>query len=152
MHELSIAQALIETAETVARREGARRVVEVRVTVGVLSGVEPGALDFCWDVATRGTLLEGSRLVQGRVPVVLHCTGCQHDTELWEPRGFRCSHCGRPSTELRSGRELELETLEIEDPEIEGPEIKAEKIEKVPDKNLAPDRSNKNQPSEEALS
>ncbi|MGA2051545.1 MAG: hydrogenase maturation nickel metallochaperone HypA, partial [Terracidiphilus sp.] len=71
--------------------------------------------EFCWGIATEGTPLEGSRLVVTTVPVVLHCALCDADVELDGVQSFRCPRCGEPSSDLRQGRELEIESFEIDD-------------------------------------
>ncbi len=114
MHELSIAHSLVEMAEAAARQAAARRVESVQVAVGVLSGIEIGALTFCYDIATQGTLLAGSRLDVRSLPVVVHCPRCDSDEELADVRSFVCPRCGTPTGDLRQGRELHLEALEID--------------------------------------
>jgi len=45
---------------------------------------------------SRGTPLEGSRLVVQVLPVVLHCEPCGLDAELDSLQSFRCPRCGKP--------------------------------------------------------
>lgn len=114
MHELSIAQSLVDAAGKAAAQGGARRVLEVRLKVGALSGVAADALLFCYDVAVQGTLLEGSKLVIEALPMVLHCAACDADLEQPDVGVFCCPRCGAPTGDLRQGRELELESLEVD--------------------------------------
>jgi hydrogenase nickel incorporation protein HypA/HybF len=62
MHELGIAQAIVEQSVEAARSAGSTRVTAVRVRIGELSGVAEEALRFCWDIATAGTILDAARL------------------------------------------------------------------------------------------
>lgn len=97
-----------------------------QVAQGALkSGVELGALTFCYDIATHGTLLAGSKLVLRQVPVVVFCPVCDADGELADLRSFRCPSCGTLTGDLRSGRELYVESLEAETPETETAESEA---------------------------
>ncbi len=114
MHELSIAHSLVELAIPAAERAGARRVDEVRIVVGAMSGVSIDSLLFCYDIATRSTLLEGSRLIVREVPLVVYCRACDRDVELPDVNRFRCPICGTPSGDIRQGRELHLEGLSVE--------------------------------------
>jgi len=66
-------------------------------------------------LATDGTPVQGARLVVKSVPVVMHCSRCDADVELEGVQSFRCSRCGQPCSDLRQGRELEIEAIEIED-------------------------------------
>ncbi|HBL31420.1 MAG TPA: hydrogenase maturation nickel metallochaperone HypA [Acidobacteria bacterium] len=114
MHELSIAYSLVEAAAEAATRAGAQRVVAVQVVVGALSGVATGALTFCWEIATAETSLAGSRLDLVEQPVVVYCPDCRQEGELAGVQLFRCPQCGRPTGDVRRGRELQIESLEIE--------------------------------------
>lgn len=115
MHELSIVSSVVDTVtESLAAYPGAR-VEQVRLRVGALASVVVDSLEFCWGIATEGTALEGSRLVVTTLPVVMHCAVCAADVELDGVRSFRCPRCGEPSSDLRQGRELEIESFEIDD-------------------------------------
>lgn len=114
MHELSLANRLVQLAEATATDAGAQRVIAVTLRVGELSGVAPDALRFAYDVATTGTRLEGSRLELRRVAVRVFCNPCQREVELPSVQNFRCPLCGTPSGDVRAGRELEIESLEVE--------------------------------------
>ena len=93
------------------------RVLEVRLRVGALASVIPESLEFCYGIASEGTPLEGSRLVVNLLPVVVHCESCGQDAELEGVQSFRCPRCGEPCSDLRQGRELEIDSIEIEDGE-----------------------------------
>jgi len=115
MHELSIVSSVIETVtDSLAAYPGAR-VLEVRLRVGALASVVVQSLEFCWGIATDGTPLAGSKLVVNVVPVVARCAKCAQDVELASLQSFRCPRCGEPVTDLRQGRELEIESIEIEE-------------------------------------
>ena len=121
MHELSIVSSIVETVtETLAALPDAQkgaRVLEVRLRVGALASVIPESLEFCWGIVSDGTQLEGSRLVVNMLPVVVHCDSCGQDAELEGVQSFRCPKCGEPCSDMRQGRELEIDSIEIEDGE-----------------------------------
>ncbi len=115
MHELSIAYNLVEIADAAARKAGAARVNAVFLRVGVLSGVVTDALLFGYDIAARGTLLEGSRLEIEEVPLTLYCPRCDAVSELPGVGALLCPLCGLPTGDIRRGKELEVISVEIED-------------------------------------
>lgn len=117
MHELSIAYSLVEIASQTAAEAGATRVKAVYLRLGALSGVERGALDFSYEVATAGTLLQGSALVVEELPVRVYCRACAGEFELASIQSFLCPQCGMPTGDIRQGRELEIESLEVDLPE-----------------------------------
>ena len=93
------------------------RVKEVRLRVGALAAVVEDSLQFCYGIATEGTALEGSRLVVKILPVMVHCDACGRDVEIESLQSFRCPQCGEPASDVRQGRELEIESIEIEEAE-----------------------------------
>jgi hydrogenase nickel incorporation protein HypA/HybF len=121
MHELSIVSSVVESVtESLAAYPGAR-VLEVRLRVGVLAAVVEDSLQFCYGIATADTPLAGSRLVVHSVPVTVHCEACGQHGALESLQNFRCPYCGAPATDVRNGRELEIESVEIEDAPADAP-------------------------------
>jgi hydrogenase nickel incorporation protein HypA/HybF len=113
MHELGIMQRTIELALEAAGREQARKITSIRMQIGTLAGVVPDALEFAFDVVTRGTPAEGARLEWDQIPVRCRCPyGCGE----FEPTDvvYVCPVCRRKSWEIVKGRELNLLDIEIE--------------------------------------
>jgi hydrogenase nickel incorporation protein HypA/HybF len=113
MHEFSIMQSALNQALREARLAGAVRVHEIRLRIGVLSGVVPDALQFAFEALTPGTPAEGALLRIEDVPARFWCAPCQR--EFVSPNLYaECPDCGTPSGELRAGRELELSSMEVD--------------------------------------
>lgn len=91
------------------------QVREVRLRVGALAAVVEDSLQFCYEIATEDTPLAGSKLVVHVLPVIAHCEPCGRDVTLASLQSFRCPLCGQPVSELRQGRELEIDSVEIEE-------------------------------------
>ncbi len=72
MHELSISQAIVDTAG--ATREGGRSAA-VHLRIGALRQVVPESLDFYFGIVARDTVCEGAELRAGagRCPAALRC-------------------------------------------------------------------------------
>ncbi len=115
MHELSIAESLVEQAVTAARQAGGGRIVRLRVIVGELSGVDPEALAFAFPVAARGTEAEAAELDLVRSPARVECEACGAATAVEWP-DLRCVQCGSDRVRIADGRQLRLELLDIEAP------------------------------------
>lgn len=115
MHEVSIMEAAAEAAEATARREGAARIITLRLRVGAMSGVVPEALRFAFDVvAAQSPLLAGATMEIETVPAVCWCATCaaEFSGADWINE---CPRCHNPSGELRQGRELEIASVELEE-------------------------------------
>jgi hydrogenase nickel incorporation protein HypA/HybF len=115
MHELSIAEALIEQIGEELGRAGQRGTVKrLELAVGRLSGVHCDALRFGFEMLTEGTPLQGAELSIREPPAVARCGACGESTELAEMVAA-CPRCGSPDIAIEEGRDLILETIEIED-------------------------------------
>jgi len=118
MHELSIALSIIEGASQEASNRGGAQVHAVHLKLGALSGVVKDALLFSYGLACEGTFLEGSELVIEEVPVIVYCSACEDEKTLDSIQRFCCPTCGTLTSDIVSGKQLELVAIEItEDPE-----------------------------------
>lgn len=115
MHELSLAQSLIEETEAAARREGADRIVRIAMAVGAMSGVDIDAFEFAFPVAAEGTLAAGAALEIRPIPLSVRCRDCGAVSSP-DPLLCRCEACGSLAVDVESGRELKIEALEIHVP------------------------------------
>ena len=115
MHELSIAISLVEVAAEEQARLGGLPVLAVYVRVGALSGVEPEALTFAFDVATADTPLAGARLEIETVPVEIFCDACGVTRTVPSVQHLRCPTCDAPALQVTGGRDLALTALEVDD-------------------------------------
>jgi hydrogenase nickel incorporation protein HypA/HybF len=114
MHELSIAQAIVDVA---ARHAGGAGVERVHVRVGRLRQVVPSALEFAFGLVAAETEAEGAELVLEDVPAAGVCRACGGESEL-PAFPLRCGVCGSLDLELVRGEELHVDALEIEEDEL----------------------------------
>jgi hydrogenase nickel incorporation protein HypA/HybF len=113
MHELSIMQSALTMALDQTRLAGASQLLVIRLRIGALSGVEPDALQFAFEVLARGTLAEKAQLAIEPVPARFWCSECRREF-VSDDLFAECPGCHRPSGELRAGREMEVASLEVE--------------------------------------
>lgn len=112
MHEMALAESMLEIVESTARRNAARRVTAVRLTVGELARVETEALRFCFDVVARGTLAEAARLEIEALPGRAWCIACSASVPLGQ-RGDPCPACGSFQLAIDQGEELRVADIEV---------------------------------------
>ena len=116
MHEMGIANSILEGVAAEIRRRPGSRPVKVGVRIGELAGVDPDALRFAFEALTLETELQGLELdVEYRAPHG-RCRDCRNEYEI---RGFelKCPGCGSLDAECISGDELEFAYLEVEEDE-----------------------------------
>jgi hydrogenase nickel incorporation protein HypA/HybF len=112
MHEASIVEELIAMAA--ARTPVGARVLEVRVSVGLLTGVSPDAMAFYFEALAPDKLGDGARLVARLAPLRGTCRACREPFESSEQL-WLCPACGAPTLVFENGDELDLESLVIDD-------------------------------------
>jgi hydrogenase nickel incorporation protein HypA/HybF len=113
MHELSIAMSILESLQEEVSRRGCEAVEAVHIRVGGLSGVVPQALASAYEMAAEETPFAHSRLVIEEVPVIIFCRPCGRERQIELAEWFCCPECKTPSSEVVSGRELEISALEL---------------------------------------
>lgn len=120
VHELSLVEALCKELLQQGQEQEWPRVTRIALRVGEMRQVVPDVLLFCFDVASKGTILEGAVLDIVPVPLLWMCLECGN---VWpgDAANALCPNCGAMRTVLREGMELEIDFVEVEDFE-ENPE------------------------------
>jgi hydrogenase nickel incorporation protein HypA/HybF len=115
MHELSIAQSIVEIVEQHVTPEDLQLVREVKVTIGEMAGVVPDSLEFCFSAIIVDTALQNSRIAIEYVPYTLHCSECHEDFR--SAYGIvQCPKCEGFETIVVSGTELNVAEIEVAEP------------------------------------
>jgi len=114
MHEMSVAENILEIIERHAPVQDGARVKVIRLRIGELAGVVPESLRFCFEVASEGTVADGAELQIEKVPIVGQCKTCNAEFEV-EDSVFICPRCESTGVELVSGSELDVVELELEE-------------------------------------
>lgn len=136
MHELSIATSIFEAVLEVAAKHSAKRVVEVNLEIGELTLLNPDQLSMAFDLLSKGTVAEGSKLNIEVVKARAKCTKCGFEWELkissMSPSmshmlaltcpacDFKvyarstCPNCGSEDYDIVRGKELVIKSIKIE--------------------------------------
>lgn len=125
MHELAIAEAIVDVAE---RHAEGRPVTVVRVRIGRLRQVVPESLRFYFDLAAKLTAsCEGAALEWERVDSRLRCGSCGAEWDPAPPSAhdqaelvvrFRCPSCESSDHSVVSGDELIVDSIDVEEPAV----------------------------------
>jgi hydrogenase nickel incorporation protein HypA/HybF len=124
VHELAVAQALVEQVDAVidqhqahhdhdASSSDAWRATSIRVRIGPLAGVVPELLATAFPLAAAGSRMQHAALEFAHAPIRVRCQTCGAETEAAMNR-LICGACGDWHTQVISGDELLLESVELE--------------------------------------
>lgn len=113
MHEMSLAENLLQLIEDTARQQEFARVKTVRLEIGQLACVEPESLRFAFDVVMRGSIAEQARLEIIETAGQGRCGKCEQDfplAALYEA----CPACGSYQVSVTGGDAMRVRELEVE--------------------------------------
>jgi hydrogenase nickel incorporation protein HypA/HybF len=114
VHELSIAQSIVEAVEAKATECNATHVKGVRLKIGEANSIVIDSLTFCFEMLTSlEPALAGAQLLIDTVP---HRARCRHCNKEFAIVNFiaQCPTCQEWSSEVVSGNELQIVEMEIE--------------------------------------
>ncbi len=109
MHELAISEAIV--SEVSERVEG--QIVRVVLEIGQLSALMPDAVRFSFEVAARGTRLEGAALEIMEIAGMARCRACDAPVSLGASHIGTCASCGGIDLEVVGGQELRIKAVEV---------------------------------------
>jgi len=114
MHELAIAQSIVDAIGAKASECNAAHVKGVRLKIGEASGVVADSLTFCFEMlASLDPSLAGAQLLIDTMP---HCAYCRYCDREFSVTNFvaQCPTCKEWSNKIVSGTELQLLEMEFE--------------------------------------
>ena len=112
MHELGVANEVLNVVLSEAERHAARKVESVSLRVGVLRAIEPEHLSFLFSHLAHGTLADGATLDIREEPVRVECAACGVSEARSMP--WECPRCRGSSITTRGGDSLDIISLEID--------------------------------------
>lgn len=113
MHEMGIAQGILEAVVEAAEQEGATRINEVRLSFGDLTEVQESALEFAWEVLRQDTMAADAGLVVERLTARSRCLLCGEEY-AHDRYDYSCPRCSSLAVELLQGRELRIDSIDID--------------------------------------
>ena len=112
LHEMAIAEGILNIAFDYAAQNNSTKINKITLKIGEMSGVEIEALNLSFDVLTKNTIAEGAELIVNKIPLIGQCNKCGKEFHI-EQYNFFCPECDGILI-LKSGRELQVESLDME--------------------------------------
>ena len=113
MHEIAVAESILDIAQTEARRRSAVSIRRIKIQLGEFTTIVREALEFAFEAVRQGTIASEAVLDIEIIPTVVDCVICCAITIPEKTLSLICSQCGFP-LRIISGEELRIEYIEIE--------------------------------------
>ncbi|NOX16674.1 MAG: hydrogenase maturation nickel metallochaperone HypA [Chlorobi bacterium] len=113
MHEMSIALSIIELAESEAVKANSKKIYDIELDIGTLSGVEIQSLEFAFEAVKSGTILESADVNLNIIQAEGLCGECGR-TFAMQFVYDNCPICRSYNIKLLKGKELKLKSLNVE--------------------------------------
>jgi len=113
MHELSIAQNLIDIVSDQCLKNGFKEIESINIKVGRASGIMPDALSFAFNAIKTDSIAKNASLNIEEVPVTGQCRDCSNTFVAEEEYVLCCPCCKGSAFIITAGRELDIIDMEV---------------------------------------
>ena len=112
MHEITIAQSLIDAILAEAAKQNAKPVA-AKISCGTFDAINDEALCFAFEAVSKDTPCEGVKLDIVHKPMEGQCKNCSRTFTI-DQTSIKCPGCGSEDFELLSAASLLLEEIEFQ--------------------------------------
>ncbi len=113
MHELSIAQGMMQIVEAEREKHGFEKVNVIHLRAGALSGINQQALQFAFEVVREGTCAAEATIDLQIEQRVLRCRNCDASIEA-DSGPKACPECGSVDLSFEASMALDIVSLEVD--------------------------------------
>lgn len=113
MHEMSLAEGMLQIIEDSAKTQNFSRVKTVWLEIGQLAGVEVEAMRFCFDAVTRDSIAQDAKLEIVETPGQAWCMQCSSTVPV-QSLYDECPECGGHQLQVTGGKEMRVRELDVE--------------------------------------
>lgn len=119
MHEMSLAQNLLDIVRQEMQKNNVQQLLAVKVRAGRLNAVVPDILKAAFEALIAETAYPEAKLIIEKIPLELKCAHCSHhfDHDENDPFSpfFPCPACGQEcGHSLIAGQDLTIEYIDAE--------------------------------------
>jgi hydrogenase nickel incorporation protein HypA/HybF len=120
MHEVSIISSIIDSVLVELGKHQVEKVEEVYLTLGSLTFLGEDQLEFAYDVLSKGTKLDGSKLVIEKEDVEIRCRSCGYQGPSDNVEGdfhglvpiLQCPTCGE-DVDVIKGKSCTVRSIRV---------------------------------------
>ena len=121
MHELSMTTQIIESVLEEAKKQEAKKVIEVHLVIGKMTFLGTEQVHFSYNILVEDTIMKGSKLVIEEKDGVIECSSCGYSGEIPvvdDPAyhvpipTLRCPKCGE-AAKIVKGKECTIRSIRM---------------------------------------
>ncbi|RJQ50584.1 MAG: hydrogenase maturation nickel metallochaperone HypA [Nitrospiraceae bacterium] len=106
---------MVEELKRIAAENNAKKVTNVKLKIGKMSGIVTDSLIFAFDaVKLEHPLLSSATISVDEVPLVYACSKCGKAFETDDLYPASCPDCNSYNLKILSGEEQHIENVEVE--------------------------------------
>jgi hydrogenase nickel incorporation protein HypA/HybF len=114
MHELSIAQSVLNVVSRSVPDDFSGKITAIHLTIGALSGIEQDALQFSFDIIKKNSPAIDAKLIINTVSGKALCQNCGTTFEM-NTFAQDCPNCHQFKQEIIQGKELKIASIEYDE-------------------------------------
>ena len=121
MHELSMANSMVEAILDTAKKNNAIKITEAILEVGELTMLNPEQLRFMMDILREDTIFEDAEIIINMIPIEVECEDCGFHGISKTDEGMdhlmavaTCPECDNTHVHILKGQEYNIKTIKIE--------------------------------------
>jgi len=107
MHELAIAEDILEIVRLEAEKNAVVSILEVELEIGILSGIDIEALKFALETIEKGSFVENAIFTIREITGIGMCKTCQEEFEMRDLLTV-CPECKGQPDPIVHGKELKV--------------------------------------------
>lgn len=111
MHEVSIIENVIKIVEDKAKENNLKKINNVSLKIGEMSGVMEDSLRFAFDCASKDTIMEDANLLIEKIEATGGCRSCGITFKI-DHFNKLCPQCKKFCDNILSGYELYINTIQ----------------------------------------
>jgi hydrogenase nickel incorporation protein HypA/HybF len=113
MHEYGVVRKIIKIVSSNALKAKAKKVEEISLVVGELSGYIGDTMQMYFNLCAQNTICEGATLIIDYVPAKWHCPNCNRLYTRNSTLSYSCPTCGADGNTTDFGKEFYIKSTRI---------------------------------------
>lgn len=113
MHEMAIAQSVLDIAVGEMERHASTGIRKIKVSVGEFSGVVKDALEFALEVLKTDTPAQNAEIEIETIGMTAECPDCGPAECTVNDLNLLCPHC-ESAMQISAGRDMRVDYLDLE--------------------------------------